>query len=222
MTEQKQRALVLLSGGMDSATSAFIAAQDFEVCTIFFRYGQRTELKELICFERISNCLNAEERKVVDLPFYRELQGSALTDFSIEIPKTDGLGIPITYIPFRNGVLLSIAAAYAETKGIHHIFIGAVQEDSSGYPDCREVFLQSLEKSINLGMKPESRITIHYPVIHLKKSEILELGYSLGVPYEHTWSCYKLLDKPCLECASCRLRAKAFGQIGKVDPLIIK
>ncbi len=216
-----KRALCLLSGGMDSAVTVYIAAQQYEISTIFFRYGQPTEKRELECFDALSDRLAAKHRIIAELPFYREIGGSALTDDNIEIPTYEEDGIPPTYVPFRNGIMLSIAAAHGEILGIEHLFIGAVWEDSSGYPDTRREFLEAMERAVDLGTAPTFRPRIHYPVIDMRKSEIVKKGKELGVPFEHTWSCYSTEDKPCGECPSCRLRLRAFSEMGWDDPLMI-
>lgn len=214
-----ERALVILSGGMDSSTAAFVAAKDFIVETLFFDYGQRALERELNSFTAISKRLSAKEH-IIELPFLKELGGSALTNENIPIPDSDNnRGIPPTYVPFRNGILLSVAAALAEIEDIHHLFIGAVWEDSSGYPDCRPDFLSAMEKTVNLGRKPESHLTIQAPLLHLSKAEIIRRGLKLGVPYELTWSCYYGGAKPCGTCPSCRLRLQAFERLGIPDPL---
>ncbi len=217
---KSSKALCLLSGGMDSAVTAFIAAQNHDVSTIFFRYGQPTEAKELNCFRELSRTLGAENSIIVDLPFYRRLGGSALTDDTIAIPDHEDEGIPPTYVPFRNGIMLSIASAHAEVLGIDNLFIGAVWEYSSGYPDCREEFLQAMERAIDLGTGPEFRPKINFPVIDMTKSQIIKRGMELSVPFEHTWSCYSAEDRPCGVCPSCRLRLRAFQQTGLTDPLM--
>jgi 7-cyano-7-deazaguanine synthase len=154
------------------------------------------------------------------MSFFKQLGASALTDENIEVP-TGGLeeGIPVTYVPFRNGIFLSIAAAIAQKEEANAIFIGVVEEDSSGYPDCRENFITSMQNSINLGLKDDTKIQIYTPLIHLSKEEIVKKAYEFGVKLEHTWSCYKNSDVACGLCDSCRLRLKGFKKAGLKDPI---
>ncbi len=218
----KERALVLLSGGMDSATCAFMAKEKYdELATLFFRYGQRTENREIESFLALSERLGASHKEIFLLPFYKKIGKNALTDTSLEIPAMDIAGvIPNTYVPFRNGVMLSIAAAWAEAHDYGNIFIGAVWEDSSGYPDCREKFLKAMQNAVNNGTSDDFSLTLHYPVIHMQKDEIILEGIKLGVPFDFTWSCYQGSEKPCGRCPSCHLRQKAFEKAGIKDPLL--
>jgi 7-cyano-7-deazaguanine synthase len=214
-----KKAVCILSGGMDSTLSSYMAKKDgYEIVTVHFNYGQRTEKKELQAFRDISNDLNVSNKYEIDLDFFSQIGASALTDKSIDVP-TGGLedGIPITYVPFRNGIFLSIAAAIAEKESAEAMYIGVVEEDSSGYPDCRENFIDSISNSINLGTKDETNIKIKTPLIHLKKSEIVQKAIELNVPLELTWSCYKDEDKACGVCDSCRLRLKGFSQAEEKD-----
>jgi 7-cyano-7-deazaguanine synthase len=214
-----KKAVCILSGGMDSTLSSYMAKKDgYEIVTVHFNYGQRTEKKELQAFRDISNDLNVSNKYEIDLDFFSQIGASALTDKSIDVP-TGGLedGIPITYVPFRNGIFLSIAAAIAEKESAEAMYIGVVEEDSSGYPDCRENFIDSISNSINLGTKDETNIEIKTPLIHLKKSEIVQKAIELNVPLELTWSCYKDEDKACGVCDSCRLRLKGFSQAEEKD-----
>jgi 7-cyano-7-deazaguanine synthase len=216
-----KRAVCIISGGMDSALSAKIAQNEgYEIIAVHFNYGQRTEHKELECFRKVADCVHAIETYEIDLPFFEHIGASALTDKSIEIP-TGGLeeGVPVTYVPFRNGIFLSIAAAIAEKHGAEALYIGVVEEDSSGYPDCRESYIEQMQKAINLGTKDETDLTIKMPLVALKKSQIVQKSLDLRVPLEHTWSCYKEEDKACGVCDSCRLRLKGFHEAGSVDPI---
>jgi len=156
----------------------------------------------------------------IDLPFFEQIGASALTDKSIEIP-TGGLeeGVPVTYVPFRNGIFLSIAASVAEKHGAEALFIGVVEEDSSGYPDCREQFIEQMQKAINLGTKDETNLVIEMPLVSMKKSEIVEKSLALDVPLKSTWSCYKSEEKACGVCDSCRLRLQGFEQAGVRDSI---
>jgi 7-cyano-7-deazaguanine synthase len=216
-----KKAVCIISGGMDSALSAKIAQQaGYEIIALHFNYGQRTEKKELMCFRKISAELNAEKAYEIDLTFFEQIGASALTDRSIDVP-TGGLeeGVPVTYVPFRNGIFLSIAASIAEKHGAKALFIGVVEEDSSGYPDCRERYIEQMEKAINLGTKDETHIQIKMPLVSLKKSQIVQKSLEMGVPLQNTWSCYKNEDTACGLCVRCRLRLKGFEEAGEKDPL---
>jgi len=219
-----KKAICILSGGMDSTTTTYIAKnQGYEIVALHFNYGQRTQTKELEAFENICNELNISSKYVIDLDFFTQIGASALTDKNIEVP-TNGLedGIPITYVPFRNGIFLSIAGAIAEKENCEAMFIGVVEEDSSGYPDCRENFIKSIQTSINLGTKDETNIEIKTPLIHLKKEDIVKKAIQEGVKLELTWSCYQNEDKACGVCDSCRLRLKGFNKAGIKDPILYK
>jgi len=216
-----KKAVCIISGGMDSALSTKIAQKEgYEIIALHFNYGQRTEYKELECFRKIAQEMEAIERYEIDLPFFEQIGASALTDKSIDVP-TGGLeeGVPVTYVPFRNGIFLSIAASVAEKHGAEALFIGVVEEDSSGYPDCREHYIEQMQKAINLGTKDETCIEIKMPLVHMKKSQIVARSLALGVPLEHTWSCYQSEDKACGVCDSCRLRLHGFEQAGAKDPI---
>ncbi len=214
------KSVVILSGGMDSATVAYKAKNlGYDIVALHFNYGQRTQNKELQSFHAICDDLDIQNRYVIDLDFFEQI-GSALVDKKIEIP-TGGIkeGIPVTYVPFRNGIFLSIAAAIAEKENASKLMIGVVEEDSSGYPDCRENFINSIQKAINLGTKDETKIEIVTPLIHLKKEDIVKEAIKEGVKLELTWSCYQNEDKACGVCDSCRLRLKGFNKAGLVDPI---
>lgn len=216
-----KKAICVMSGGMDSTLSAYMMQDEgCELVAVHFNYDQRTQTKELECFLKICEKLNIKKRYILDLDFFKHLGASALTDKNIDVP-TGGLteGVPITYVPFRNGIFLSMAAAIAEKEGANYISIGVVEEDSSGYPDCRESYIKSMQESINLGTKEETKIEIKMPLVHLKKSQIVEKSLSLGVALELTWSCYKSNDLACGVCDSCRLRLAGFDDAGVVDPI---
>jgi len=216
-----KKAVCIISGGMDSALSAKIACEEgYEIIALHFNYGQRTEQKELECFRKITADLHAAESYEIDLPFFEQIGASALTDHTIDVP-TGGLeeGVPVTYVPFRNGIFLSIAASVAEKHGAEALFIGVVEEDSSGYPDCRESYIAQMERAINLGTRDETRIAIRMPLVHLKKSEIVAEALALNVPLASTWSCYRNEESACGLCDSCRLRLKGFAEAGAEDPL---
>ncbi len=217
----KKRCVSIISGGMDSALSAKIAQQEgYEIIALHFNYGQRTEAKELEAFRKIAKHLGAMKRYEIDLPFFEQIGASALTDRSIEVP-TGGIeeGVPVTYVPFRNGIFLSIAAAIAEKHGAEALFIGVVEEDSSGYPDCTESYIEQMQKAINLGTKEQTHLSIKMPLVTLKKSHIVQKALELGVPLEDTWSCYKSEERACGVCDSCRLRLKGFKEAGVSDPI---
>jgi len=216
-----KKAVCIISGGMDSALSAKIAQKEgYDIIAVHFNYGQRTEARELQAFRLIADELCAMERYEIDLPFFGKIGASALTDHSIDVP-TGGLepGVPVTYVPFRNGIFLSIAASIAEKHAADALYIGVVEEDSSGYPDCRETYIEAMEKAINLGTKDETHIEIKMPLVHLKKSEIVAKAIELKVPLEHTWSCYQSEEEACGVCDSCRLRLQGFKEAKEVDPI---
>ena len=216
-----KKAVTIISGGMDSALGAKIAQNEgYEIIALHFNYGQRTEKKELASFRKIVKKLNVIESYEIDLDFFKQIGASALTDSSLEVP-TGGVenGVPITYVPFRNGIFISIATAIAEKHGAEALFIGVVEEDSSGYPDCRDTYIKSMEQSINLGTKDETKLQIKMPLVHMQKSEIVASSIELGVPLEDTWSCYQNEDKACGVCDSCRLRLNGFKKAGVVDPI---
>ena len=221
MKDTNKKAVCIMSGGMDSTLAAYMMKnQGYEIVAVHFNYDQRTEAKELECFESICKNLNVTEQYILDLDFFKQLGASALTDKSIEVP-TGGVeeGVPVTYVPFRNGIFLSMAAAIAEKEGAEVIAIGVVEEDSSGYPDCREEYIAAMQKAINLGTKDETDIEIKMPLVHLKKSEIVKEALALDVPLELTWSCYKNEEKACGVCDSCRLRLNGFKIAGVKDPI---
>ena len=215
------KVVCIISGGMDSALSAKLAQNEgHEIIAVHFNYGQRTEAKELEAYRNITNAVNAIEKYEIDLPFFETIGASALTDKTIDVP-TSGLeeGVPTTYVPFRNGIFLSIAAAIAEKHGAMALYIGVVEEDSSGYPDCRESYIKQMQKAINLGTKDETILEIKMPLVSLKKSQIVQKSLELDVPLELTWSCYKSETLACGVCDSCRLRLKGFTEAGAIDPI---
>jgi len=213
-------AVVLLSGGMDSCVCAALAARDHDAAALHISYGQRTEERERDSFERICDRLEIHERLVVRNEALTLIGGSALTDESIAVPESHSLGqdIPVTYVPFRNAHFLAVAVSWAEVLGASKIYIGAVEQDSSGYPDCRPAYYEAFNQVIRAGTK-EGCIEVVTPLIALRKSEIVRLGLELGAPFDLTWSCYSREDRACGVCDSCILRLRAFHEAGAVDPL---
>lgn len=219
-----KRAICILSGGMDSTLASYMAKNDgYEIIAVHFNYGQRTQDRELKAFRDICDDLKILEKYEIDIPFFTQIGASALTDKTIDVP-TSGIeaGVPITYVPFRNGIFLSITAAIAEKEGATAMYIGVVQEDSSGYPDCTDEFITKMEKAINQGTKEETKIEIRTPLVHLSKAQIVLEAIKLNVPLEHTWSCYKEEKEACGVCDSCRLRLNGFKIAGIKDPISYK
>ncbi len=215
----KDLAIVLLSSGMDSAVCASVASQNHRLAFLHFQYGQKSYKKELECFKKLVEYFKPEKYYILDVPFLKEIGGSSLTSENMEVPEEDDAPIPSTYVPFRNGIFLSLATAWAEVIGAKKIFIGVNEVDFSGYPDCREAFIKAFNQAINLGTRPETQIEIETPLIKLSKKEIVELGIKLGTPFHLTWSCYREGEKACGRCASCKLRLKAFKDVGIPDPI---
>ncbi len=216
-----KKAICILSGGMDSTLASYIAKNDgYEIIAVHYNYGQRTEHKELEAFRNICIELNIKNKYEINIPFFTQIGASALTDSSIEIP-TNGIeeGVPITYVPFRNGIFLSIATAIAEKHEAQALFIGVVQEDSSGYPDCTDTFINKIEDAMNQGTKEETKLKIITPLVHMTKKEIVQKSLELNVPLEYTWSCYANEDKACGVCDSCRLRLNGFKLAGESDKI---
>jgi len=206
---------------MDSLVTAAIASREHELCFLHLNYGQRTEKRELKAFNDISDYYKVTHRLAVNAEYLSQIGGSSLTDKNIEISNADLYykGIPSSYVPFRNANILSIAISWAEVIGANKIFIGAVEEDSSGYPDCREVFYRAFNRVIELGTKPETKILIETPIIHFKKHEIIKKGMELNAPFELSWSCYQNEEKACGVCDSCALRLRGFQLAGFDDPI---
>lgn len=221
---EKPKAVVLLSGGMDSCVTAAIANQTHRLALLHASYGQRTERRERRSFEAIADFYGVRERLVVRFDAFAQIGGSALTDEGIAVPESGEAlsphaGIPITYVPFRNAHFLSAAVSWAEVIGASAIYIGAVAEDSSGYPDCRPEYYRAFQAVIREGTRPETHIEIVTPVIAMRKSEIVRRGVELGAPLHLTWSCYQSDDEACGMCDSCRLRLRAFAEAGVRDPI---
>lgn len=213
--------VVLLSGGLDSTVTAAIAARDSTPAFLHVNYGQRTEEREERSFRDIADFYGVKERLIADITHLKTIGGSALTDEAIEVPPGDvsRKEIPPTYVPFRNAHLLSIAVSWAEVIGATGIYIGAIEEDSSGYPDCRKSFFEAFEKAASLGTRPETKIRIITPLIDMRKSGIVKKGMELGAPLNLTWSCYRDMEIACGECDSCLLRLRGFKEAGYEDPI---
>ncbi|MDR3669398.1 MAG: 7-cyano-7-deazaguanine synthase QueC [Holophaga sp.] len=217
-------AVVSLSGGLDSCVAAAVArAEGFQLALLHADYGQLTEARERQAFEAIADFYGvaANRRLVVPFSGLKAIGGSALTDPGIPLPDGDleRQGVPVSYVPFRNAHLLATAVSWAEVLGATAIYVGFVEEDSSGYPDCREVFLEAFERAANLGTRPETQLSLRAPLVHLKKSEIVRRGLELGAPLRLTWSCYQGEALACGRCDSCLLRLRGFQQAGETDPI---
>ncbi len=222
MTKTENIAVVCASGGMDSAVCAALACRDSgRVYFLHADYGQLTETAERERFGRLAAHFGAAGKLLIRLDHLREIGGSSLTDRAIDVPEADlaNPSIPSTYVPFRNAQIMSAAVAWAEVLGAGAVYIGAVEQDSSGYPDCRRSFFEAFERAVDLGTRPGTRIDIRTPLIGMKKSEIVRLGLSLGVPFELTWSCYRSEGTACGRCDSCALRLRAFREAGVEDPI---
>ena len=222
-TSRRPLAVVCLSGGMDSAVTAALARETHDLALLHANYGQRTEARELRSFEALAERFGiaAERRLVVDFTSLRQIGGSSLTDRSIAVrhgEPEEGV-VPSSYVPFRNAHLLAASTSWAEVLKASAIFVGAVEADSSGYPDCRPAFFRAFAEAIRLGTRAETRISIETPVIAMSKAEIVRRGLTLSVPFELTWSCYEASEEACGECESCRLRLTAFEKAGARDPI---
>ena len=216
--------IILVSGGMDSCVAAAIADSKGEnMSFLHINYGQLTEAKELDSFNKIADHYSIDNRLIVDISHLKKIGGSCLTDSDIQVPNAnlDSIDIPISYVPFRNANILSIATSWAEVIDASLIYIGAVEEDSSGYPDCRREFYDAFEKCISTGTKPNTEIKISTPLINLSKTEIVQKGVELNAPLNLTWSCYKSNVIPCMKCDSCSLRKRGFDNAQINDPILI-
>ncbi|CAN5600458.1 7-cyano-7-deazaguanine synthase QueC [soil metagenome] len=224
MKKKKSFAVVLVSGGMDSALTAAYAAKDHEPAFLHINYGQKTQKRELKAFNDIAKFYNVKKKLIADISYLKDIGGSSLTDKKINITKADlkAKNIPNSYVPFRNANILAIAVSWAEVLKAHSIYIGAVEEDSSGYPDCRESFFKSFEKMVSLGTKPGSDIKIETPLIRQSKKQIVMNSVKFNSPVHLTWSCYKSNDLACGVCDSCALRLRGFAQAGMEDPIPYK
>jgi 7-cyano-7-deazaguanine synthase len=216
----KSRAIVLLSGGMDSCVCASLAVRDHQTAALHVSYGQRTEQRERQSFLAICDRLNIQDKLVVRNEALRAIGGSALTDENIAVPVSSVADdeIPVTYVPFRNAHFLSVAVSWAEVLGAEKVYIGAVEPDSSGYPDCRPAYYEAFNRVIQAGTK-EGNIEIVTPLIAMRKAEIIQLGLELNAPLDLTWSCYSQEDRACGQCDSCVLRLRAFAAAGVNDPI---
>jgi len=222
---RRPKAVVLLSGGMDSCVTASIARETHDLALVHASYGQRTERRERQAFDEIADFYAVHDRLVVQLDHFAQIGGSALTDARIAVPEGQtgspigGNEIPPTYVPFRNAHFLAVAVSWAEVIGATAVFIGAVAEDSSGYPDCRAQYYNVFQQLVREGTRPETHIEIVTPVIGMRKWEIIKRGMELGAPLDRTWSCYQYEDAACGACDSCRLRLSAFAEAGTADPI---
>lgn len=224
MIKKNETAIVLVSGGMDSALTAAFAFKKYELAFLHINYGQRTEKRELKAFHDIAGYYGVKKKLIVDISYLKEIGGSSLTDKKISVSKADlkSKKIPSSYVPFRNANILAIATSWAEVIGAVKIFIGAVEEDYSGYPDCRKKFFDSYNKMINLGTKPDTNIEIVTPIIGFTKKDIVLKSKELKSPLHLTWSCYSSNGKACGVCDSCALRLRGFNQAGLKDPVPYK
>ncbi|MBL7996491.1 7-cyano-7-deazaguanine synthase QueC [bacterium] len=220
---KKELAVILTSGGMDSCVTAAIAAQSYELAMLHLNYGQKTERREEKAFRDICKFFRIPPNRqlISHIDHLKKIGGSSLTDHAIEVTKAnlENKKVPTSYVPFRNSHILAIAVSWAEVIGARKIFIGAVEEDSSGYPDCREEFFRAFNKVIALGTRPDTTLEIITPIIHMNKSEIVKKGVELKAPLHLTWSCYKNETKACGVCDSCALRLRGFQSAGVDDPI---
>jgi 7-cyano-7-deazaguanine synthase len=220
----RPKAVVCLSGGMDSCVCTTLAARNYEVYALHFSYGQRTEGRELKSAQGIAREVGVKELMTLKMDLFRRIGGSALTDASIAVPNAPaeeaaiGNEVPVTYVPFRNAHFLSAAVSWAEVLGAETVIIGAVEQDSSGYPDCRPAYYDAFNELIRQGTK-EGTIRVETPLIAMRKSEIVQLGVELGAPFHVSWSCYSGETEACGVCESCVLRLRAFREAGAVDPI---
>ena len=217
-----KRAVVLVSGGMDSATTLYEARErGYDCFLLHTSYGQRTETTEYACAKELAEIVGAAEFRHIETDHLQEIGGSALTDDAIDVGDADldSEEIPDTYVPFRNANLLSMAVSYAETNDCEAVFVGAHSEDFSGYPDCRPAFFEAFETMVDVGTKPDTEISIEVPFVEHSKTDIADRGLDLGVPFEHTWSCYRDEEPACGTCDACAFRLQAFQRLGVEDPI---
>jgi 7-cyano-7-deazaguanine synthase len=221
---KKDIAIVLVSGGMDSSLTAAFAFKKYELAFLHVNYGQRTQKRELKAFNDIAKYYKVKHKLVVDISHLKQIGGSSLTDKKLSVTKADinSKSIPTSYVPFRNANILSIAVSWAEVIGAKRIFIGAVEEDSSGYPDCRKSFFDAYNEVIKFGTKNSSNIKIETPIINYTKKQIVQKAVRMKVPLHLTWSCYKSNSLACGDCDSCALRLRGFRYAGYQDPIKYK
>jgi len=219
--DKKKLAIVLVSGGLDSCVTAALADQEYELAFLHVNYGQRTATRELKAFEDIAKHYNVKRRLLADSSYLKTIGGSSLVDVTIPIEKSNisTIHIPSTYVPFRNTHLIAIATSWAETIKAQAIFIGAVEQDGSGYPDCRQKYFQIFEQLIEEGTRPETHISLITPIIELRKSAIIRKALELNAPLHLTWSCYQESREACGLCESCLLRLRGFNEAGVEDPI---
>jgi len=218
----KRLAVVLVSGGLDSAVCLGEAVLAYEVALLHINYGQRTEARELRAFRELGDHYGITRRLVADISYLKEIGGSSLVDEAMEVETglpTNEAKVPSTYVPFRNAHILCVGVSWAEVIGAEALFIGAVEEDSSGYPDCREEFYRLFDAAVAAGTKPETNIAVGTPLIRMDKAAIVRRGLELGVPLQLTWSCYTDSTEACGICESCRLRLRGFAAAGEKDPI---
>ncbi len=221
---KKEKAIILLSGGIDSCVTTAIANRNYRLCLLHINYKQRTAKREEKAFNEIAEYYKVKEKlsAIWRIDYLKKIGGSSLTDRSLKVPNISSNGIPNTYVPFRNANLLVIAVSWAETINAKKIFIGAMEGDSTGYPDCREIFFKAFNETIKFGTKTDSKLIIETPILHNTKAEVVKIGFELNAPLDLTWSCYQNSDIACGVCDSCRLRIKAFREAGFKDPIPYK
>ncbi len=215
-------AIVAVSGGLDSAVATAVAAENHELALMHINYGNLTEKRELEAFHNIADYYKIEKRLVADIDHLRKIGTSSLTDKNIPVEDFTGknIGIPLTYVPFRNANILSIAVSWGEATGAASIYVGMMEEDSAGYPDCTEEFIEAFNQMIEIGTRPETKIKLIAPLIHMSKGDVIRKGIDLGAPFDLSWSCYKNEDKACGVCESCVLRLNGFKDAGMEDPIV--
>ena len=215
-------AIVAVSGGLDSAVATAVAAESHELALMHINYGNLTEKRELEAFHNIADFYKIEKRLVADIDHLRKIGASSLTDKNIPVEDFTGknIGIPLTYVPFRNANILSIAVSWGEATGAESIYVGMMEEDSAGYPDCTEEFIEAFNRMITIGTRPETTIKLKAPLIHMSKGDVIRKGIELGAPFDLSWSCYKNEEKACGVCESCVLRLNGFKDAGIEDPIV--
>ena len=219
--QNKSLAVVAVSGGLDSAVATAIAAEKHELALMHINYGNKTQKRELEAFHAIADFYNLDKRFVADIDHLRKIGNSSLTDRNIPVEDYDPniQGIPPTYVPFRNANILSIAVSWGEAIGAGLIYVGMMEEDSAGYPDCTEDFINAFNNMIKVGTRPETNIELIAPLIHMTKGEVIKNGLELGAPLELTWSCYRNEEEACGKCESCVLRLRGYNELGIEDPI---